>query len=380
MYLFDNKNRSRTTPLRSGENKFDYYDQAYGEAYDKLRGLINSWFSETPEEMAHELICRMKSGEFNSALLELITHTLLKHLGYTVQIHPSIAGTQKQPDFLALKDGKDRFYVEATTINNSNDHTSHNNRESMIINALNRTTLPEGCHLSYTLIQSSPNSPKARQFAGQVEEWVSIEFNTIARDEFIMKQFEIEGWKIEISLLSSDSPNNIGNNVASHTTEGWFAPSKDLRRTLETKSAYYGRTFEAPFILAVANTKESFCRGQDRLTRALSDAVLGDEISLFELCGDGTTKKISTRKMNGFWHRRGKPHNQHISALLMMPVINLWSMRNNNPILVLNPWATRPLNESLLPLSRLTFKDGKWVYFNDMNLADILEIPNYWDD
>jgi hypothetical protein len=41
-----------------------------------------------------------------------------------VQFHPDVAGTQNHPDFLVLKDGNARFYLEAIAVGNSTKEES----------------------------------------------------------------------------------------------------------------------------------------------------------------------------------------------------------------------------------------------------------------
>ena len=384
MPLFENKNRTRIQPLRPGEGRFEFYDQVDGPNHDQLRSLINLWIGELHASEISGFITRMQSGEFDTALPELIVHATLKRLGYAVTLHPEIQGTSKRPDFLACaNDGTPSFYVEVTTINHSNDQVAHDNREALIINALDRSNLPARCWLSYNLIRAGSESPRVGPLVAQVEQWARTAFDPNVTDDFVTEQFTTGNWVIEVSLLVGSEPRDGSHSIGGRMLGGGLlTPAEDLRVTLKAKANRYGRQFEIPFILAVADSTWAFSWGQDYLKRVLFDTFLGDEVFQVTLLSDGNYRESNARRGNGFWRGREAPHSQHISGVLLLPDAGLWKMRDEKwqPILALNPWASRPLPEEAIPLSRLTPRESVWRFIEGQHLADLLEIPNPWPE
>jgi len=386
MPLFENKARTRTEPLRPGEGRFEFYDERSGPSFDLFREIINRWIAELPHENIPKFITRMNSGEFDSALPELTAHTMLKRLGYSVEMHPEIPGVSKRPDFLVRNgDNNPLFYIEVTTINHSDGRVAHDNREAPIINALDRASLPERCWLSYNLLQAGSASPRIATLVADVERWAraAVAAGEATPEDIPTQNFQTGDWTIEISLIIGAERRGRGRSIGGRMLAGgWLAPSEDIRGALKTKRSRYGKQFEIPFVIVIADLTETFFFGRDFLKDAIYDAFLGDMKYQVTLLADGTRSEGNTRSGNGFWSDRGGVHNRHISAVLVLPDGGLWRLREEQrqPILAINPWASRPLGEEQIPLQRLVPREGKWSLIEGRLLADILEIPTPWPD
>jgi hypothetical protein len=90
--LFEDKQRTRTAPLKRGEREFDFYDSAAAPSYAIYRDLLNRWVAELPEDERSKVCTRFRKGDtlqYQAALAELIIHAALARQGFNVQIHPT---------------------------------------------------------------------------------------------------------------------------------------------------------------------------------------------------------------------------------------------------------------------------------------------------
>ena len=131
---------------------------------------------------------------------------------------------------------------------------------------------------------------------------------------------------------------------------------------------------DAPYIIVVADAKEQLF-GEEQIRNAITEAVFLDERMVVT---DGESRREYAG--NGFWHGNDGPKNQHVSAVLMIPKIGIWDLRENKwqPILAINPWAQNVVPEEFKALSRLEADDGKWVPREGENFADVLNLPTPW--
>ena len=374
--LFDDRQRTRREPLRRGENLFDFYDQCGRNGYNEIRSIINGWLSDIPIEHCAELISRMRYGrnrEFSAALCELVTHALLVNLKFKVVLHPEVPNSTKRPDFAVTdENGKVLCYVEVTMVNPTSAVDAEVNRESAIYNAIDGANLPDGCLLGYDLVRAGTQSPALGPLVASIEQWARENVEP-AKSSVITKQFVAGEWIVELELYSGGSaPSGPAIGVAG-MRGGKISPNKDIRDALTKKSRRYG-AMDAPYIIVVADAKEQLF-GEEQIRNAITEAVFLDERMVVT---DGESKREYSG--NGFWHGNDGPKNQHVSAVLMIPKIGIWDLRENKwqPILAINPWAQNVVPEEFKALSRLEADDGKWVPREGKNFADVLNLPTPW--
>lgn len=85
LVLFEDRERTRTDPLRRGEQLFDFYDSSASPGYSELRSVVNGWLAQMFASERAELISRMRYGgdrEFGAALSELSIHAFIVGSGY----------------------------------------------------------------------------------------------------------------------------------------------------------------------------------------------------------------------------------------------------------------------------------------------------------
>jgi hypothetical protein len=191
----------------------------------------------------------------------------------------------------------------------------------------------------------------------------------------VTKTFTVGDWTIELDLYSGGSNPEPGVHAIGVVDMGGgiISPHRDLRAALETKSKRYG-ALDKPYVIAVADGKDQFF-SKESIRSALTEAVFGDEIVQFK---DGVPQIRHTK--NGFWHGKDGPRNRHVSGVLLLPETGLWKLREEKwqPLLAVNPWAERPLPDTLRKMTRLEKDNGRWVLREGERFADIVGLPDPW--
>lgn len=378
LVLFEERERTRTEPLKRGEALFDFYDSCASSGYKEFRAVVNGWLAQMPADERAELISRMRYGgdrEFGASLSELSLHAFIVGSGFRAKPHPDISGTAKRPDFAAVDQADTpAAYVEVTSVNPPAAQEAEKNRENPVYNAINAAKIPAGSALGYRLLRAGKSSPPLRPLVADVERWARDNAEA-AKTKEVRNTFSAGDWSIELDLYSGGSnpePSAQAIGVA-QMRGGVITPHKDLRDALYEKSRRYG-SLDKPYLIAVADGKDQFF-SRDSIHTALSEAVFGDEIVQF----NGGTASIARAK-NGFWHGPEGPRNRHVSGVLLLPQTGLWKLREEKwqPILAVNPWAKRPLPDALREMNRFEADGDRWVFRDGKRFSDIVGLPDPW--
>jgi hypothetical protein len=115
MNLFPDIVRDIDGPATNSQSTFDFLNRSSRSLECNIRSRLEDWFSRYPQDHQNELAPRFYSNDdgLQSAFFELALHELLINLGYEVTVHPALQGTDRHPDFHAINDGNDEFYLEA---------------------------------------------------------------------------------------------------------------------------------------------------------------------------------------------------------------------------------------------------------------------------
>jgi hypothetical protein len=378
LVLFEDRERTRTAPLRRGEQLFDFYDSSASPGYNELRAILSGWLAQMPVDDRAELFTRMRYGgdrEFGASLSELSIHAFVVGSRCRVKLHPEVPGSTKRPDFAAIDQTDTTVaYVEVTTVNPPATEEAEKNRENPIYNAINDAKVPAGSILGYRLVRAGTSSPPLRPLVAGIELWAHDNAEA-AKTKEVSKTFTAGDWTIELDLYSGGSdpePPTEAIGVA-QMRGGVIAPHKDLRDALYEKSRRYG-ALNKPYLIAVADGKNQLF-STNSIHSALTEAVFGDEIVQFK----GGAAHITHAK-NGFWHGPNGPRNKHVSGILLLPETGLWKLREEKwqPVLAVNPWADHPLPDALGEMSRFEADDGRWVFREGKSFSNIIGLPDPW--
>lgn len=126
MRLFEGFDRTDLDFKKHSENSFAFLNRSGRPEFERVRDFLEACFEHYPDGEKPELKSRfISSTEYDSAQFELLLHELLLRLGYKIEIHPEIAGTNKHPDFL-VKRGELKFYLEAVLATDVSDEERAN--------------------------------------------------------------------------------------------------------------------------------------------------------------------------------------------------------------------------------------------------------------
>lgn len=385
MALFEEKERTRRSPRRSGEPCFDFYDSSGRNPYVVYRDLVNGWIAEFPSSEQLELISRMKNrndAQYEQALAEIVTYIALKRLGHEVEIHPACPHPTNKPDFL-VKDtsGVALAYVEVTSFGPDVRTVARDNREAAIYNGLETVDLPPGWLMGYEVRKHGQTAPSVNKLKSEVELWARNECGDDARVT-PRRTFAAQDWEFDLTLLGgfNKEKNYEGKIGAAMMGLRSVSPHLDLRVALENKARKYGIQ-ETPYLIVVADCKGSIPVG-DHVEDALIDGLFGSPSVRFRRLADGSMETYDERTADGFWGRYGDPRNTNVSAVALLPEPNLWKLRDDRwkPIIAYNPFAANPLSRDVLPLPGFGPLDGEEQYgrIEGRSLADLVGLPAEW--
>ena len=129
----------RRGPAEGPETAFQFLERGARRKAIPIRDWMEHTFRTLPTEAKPRLKHRLqssKSAEFLSASFELQVFTLLRRLGCSVDVEPSLPGTRGATvDFLAHH-GQDEFYVEATVCGLGQGVLSSNENEEDAVHKL----------------------------------------------------------------------------------------------------------------------------------------------------------------------------------------------------------------------------------------------------
>lgn len=243
---------------------------------------------------------------------------------------------------------------------------------------LNRAQLPPDLRLGWSVSRFGQASPAGSRLRAEAELWAEENADE-ARREPVARRFEVDDWQFDLTLHGGFAPRAGRRAIAaSSSVVQWIDPASDLQAALKTKANRYGE-LDRPYVIVVADRTERLTLAIDGVEGAVTEAALGHEVNLEQLTATGQVDTLLKRRA-GFWFRRGRAVHQGVSAVLVFPDASLWQFREPEwrPLLAHNPWASRPLEEHLLPLTRLAARNDRWQRVEGRDVADILEIPDPW--
>jgi hypothetical protein len=144
--LFDDKQPGDRGLPRRKQPAFDYLNDSARRPAASIRELLEAWFRRDLDPAKLDLRGRFRSEKASNhlgAFFELYLHELLCSMGLEVQVYPDLSGERKtRPNFLALKDGRPCFYLEATRDGPAEDDTAEKARMDRVYDTLNDMQSP----------------------------------------------------------------------------------------------------------------------------------------------------------------------------------------------------------------------------------------------
>jgi hypothetical protein len=318
--LFDDRERTDSSPATSGEDTFSFLNRASGIVWSRIRAVCEAWFSAYPAAHAADLRGRFRSkhaGAHLRAWWELYLHHLFTSLGYNIDVHPAVAGTDNRPDFL-LRRGRERLYVEAAVVFSGivDDDGRNGVREGWIIDAANRGSSPN-FFVGIDFEQVGTTRPRDRAIYEPIEKWLS----TLDPDQVTAEHesggdlpeftIDVNDWRVRFRAIpiKPEARGKAGARLVGMgpVTAGFIDDKAQIRDTLKHKGGRYG-SLDAPFVVAI-NCVGSFPEDED-----IANALHGSIAVQVDVGRPGSSRTVRLR--DGAWIDEQGPRGQRTSAVL----------------------------------------------------------------
>lgn len=386
--VFDEKVRIDDGPKTRDEGLFAFYDRAARRPFAIFRELVNSWLAEMPEEAGAEIAARMRKGDdlgFATGLSELKLHAALLRRGFGLEPHPDLPGTDKRLDFLLRRaEGERVAYLEITTINPGSERIGRDRREAVIFEAVNGASMPEDLRLVYEVAAFGTGSPSTKKLRVAVERWAQERAEAARGTGEVQEAFAIDDWRFRLSLIGGFKARPAGRRIAMYgVMNGRIVgapPSTDgLGKALNAKANKYG-DLDLPYLIAVFDRTDSLAWFSRDFAENVASVLFGSELVEDVVMASGEIRSSEARARDGWFGDPAAPRRRGVSAVLVFPSAEPWYLAEprGQPLLVRNPWATRPLPEGILPVNELVIDEREGRLVRRSPMAEMLELPNPW--
>lgn len=388
--LFDDLRRTDDRPALFDEPTFRFLNRRAGTVWQRVRDLLDEWFSGVPDEEARaDLRGRLRSGtevDFRSAFFELYCHEALRRAGWGLEHHPLLAHTSRRPDLRASRGGV-TAYVEVTTTSTPRLDEAATARLNTVIDKINDRIEVDQFSLGMEVLNVGDTAPATEPLCARLQAWLAsldadqlvIRGSRDADDGIEFLEWGQGSWRLvfEAYPLAPDGRGSGGRII------GTLRPAEaqciddvtPLRKRLSVKTKAYG-DLDAPFVIAIDAVSDTT---DDRDFIA---ALYGTpEIRYYENAGPGAPPPTSVRRLDGLWARRHGWHHTQVSAVLASTRIMPWTAGSAVPTLWHHPGADRPVSNicPLLRQARLDLTRGQIQYdAPEITPHEFFGLPEGW--
>ena len=373
--------RGHTEPL------YEYLNRSARPSMERVRDLLEGWFSYLPSDAKNEIRSRFRSSDdiqHQSAFFEIYLHALFSKLGFQIEIHPEIPGQTTHPEFLVSKEEKPVSYIEATLASGPKEDKAADKRESVVYETIDKTNSPN--FFIGIKVSGSPNTPPpGRKWRTFLEKWLSeLDPDTLGEK---IESYGLEGlptatrdhdgWTITFQAIPK-SPKARGKPGIRPIGVRFFGfeqlkEDEYIRNAVKEKATKYGN-LDFPYVIAI-NVLSIFCRDQ-----IVMDALFGDEgIRFYNKPGGGSYHK-PIRNPNGAFCGPSGPQNTRVSGVIICKNLLWGNISSENPVLWHNPWASLPLDQDswIFPQYVPNFEKTRIELKSGRKVRDLFGLPEGW--
>ncbi|MBD3668722.1 MAG: hypothetical protein HUJ16_12205 [Kangiella sp.] len=385
--LFEEKSRTYSGPKTYGEGDFDFLDRSGRKEAGNVRGVLNYWLGQFPEEEQRELISRIQSRDpkaYESATFEIVLYAILTNLGASIEIHPYLDnGSDKHPDFLVSFSEEEEFYVEAVLASEHSDaELAAERRKNVVLDSIERLESPN-FFLGINAEGNPETPPSGKALRRELSKWLATldpddVTNTV--DEYGFEavpklQWCHEGWEIEFEAIPI-KPEKRGNGqcVIGMLSGGarFVNEWEPIRDALRSKGNRYGE-LSKPFLIAVNVDAFSL----DKIDEM--QALYGQEEYVFSR-ESREAQPAMRRAANGLWNGPHGPQYTRISGAWLFGGISPWNIVSRKNTVYLNPWAQLAAPDELRRLNHASASEGKMEWTDGIPLAELLKLDSSWPE
>ena len=365
--LFDDISRNYKGAREHTEPLYEYLNHSARPSMERIRILLEDWFSNYPSDAQNELRTRFRTSDdiqHRSAFFEIYLHAVLSKLGFHIEIHPEIPGQPTHPEFLVLRDRKPCFYLEATLASGPIEERAADKRENVVYETIDNMNSPN--FFIGVKVHGSPSTPPpGRKWRDFLENWLSgidpdaigEKFKADGLEDLPSTTLNHNGWNITFQAIPK-SPKTRGKQGVRPIGLHFFGPQECkedewIRNAIKEKATKYGN-LDLPYIIAI-NVLSIF--SNDDLM--VMDALFGDEgITAYRLPSGGFDHR-TTRALNGAFLGPNGPQNTRVSGVIICNDLLWGNIAKINPVLWHNPWASIPLKQEYWPLPQWVISADK---------------------
>lgn len=358
MFLFDKKERTLQGPADYNADIYAYYNDSARIDVGHVRDQLETWFAKYPQTEKEELKSRVKAT-FNPAIFELFIFALFIELGYSLEIHPEIAGTNKRPDYLAKK-GNDLFYIEVKFMTMlSQNEQSLERRKNAVLDAINKIDASNFLLKLEDISFKDNSQPSGKDIIRYLNKQIAIYSPDDYTESLLQHGFDsmpeivYEDDKIKITTkLLPKSPLHRGTNsrsIGAHPTVTQIGnDSENIKGSLETKATRYGN-LNTPYIICL--NKQSV--GLDLIE--VQEALYG---SLQTSWSDNPNNRQEKMEFtgNGFFGSKSNPKFTRVSGVYITNANTANLATTAEHAFRHNPFAKYPINLSISHSVKNIFK------------------------
>lgn len=376
--LFDDIRRSELKSDSPSESMFRDINQYDWPGATSIRNTLESWLENYPCRHRADLRERFRSNDdqnHEGAFFELFLYELLTRLGFSLEVHPEIAGSRARPDFLASRDHR-RFYLEATVSGQRSGPLTRNRNEDDVLDKLNTLTHSRfgiTVHMEGTLSRTLSRKIVLRPFKELLESHdpddVQREIDKHGSNSAPSRKIQCGNWNLEgwlRPILPIDPTMQLTRRfVIGHHFGAFTDCATPVRNAIREKARKY-RNLDAPFVLAV-NTRDRFYNAWQHDLEVL----FGNERLFYSNDNLDATPRIG-REPNGVWSRgRGSK----MDAFLSIQNVDMWNICNASASLYLNSKNTHTVfPDVLFRLPHAKVRNGKMNWFEGEHVAALVGV------
>jgi hypothetical protein len=378
--LFDDLDREFSGPPIAGEPHFAYLNRSGRAEMAKVRNLIEEWLSRYPEGKRRALISRLRSpidDEHLSACFELVLHELLLRNGCTVEeVEPALPNSTRTPDFLVRSPRGEQFYLEAALVTGrTREQAAAQRRFEAVLAAVE--SVDSAWHFLDVQPHGIPSQPpRLRALRTILQKWVDALPKGQDAKSVAPFQWEEHGLRLTIKPIprkrkrGADETRAVGMLWGTPTVS---TPGDGIRETLLKKATRYGE-LDAPLIIAV-NSLKLLDDDQDTIA-----ALFGSPSVIVRSYENGEVEYIDSRNPDGVWHDNQRPRRTGVSGVISAHRLTPASVARRRASLIINPWAERQFDESMLRLDKYIPNGDALIFSEGDSLGVMFDLPEQWPE
>jgi len=386
--IFGRAERLDTGPAKYSESIFSFLNRSARAEAGRVRDKMEEWLSDYPVNERGRLIASLQSSDdlvFLAAYFELYLFTLLRRLGYSLEVHPATTSGAKKPDLVARETNELGVYVEAIL---ASEATRLESNQTVIMNQvydiLNEMDSPD-FFIGLKISGAPKTQPSAKKIREQVSEWLkSLDRDVIAdlhQPDTLrgLPNLEInhDGWHI-VFLPIAKSPAARGKPgirpIGTQMKGFELTKTKEaIRDAIGKKATRYGE-MDRPYIIAI-NVLSPVLDQEDVL-----DALFGSEQLAFWTDMPDDHPPEWRRARDGVWLGPSGTEHTRVSGVLIVKYLTPWTIAHSDVTLYHNPWAQRRYIGSLTTLSQALPENGDIVFKPGVHPRELFGLEMNWPE